>query len=98
MHHEGNCAGQEPEDKRHGDGTDHNHDQLGVGGTTGSGMAVPPTVLVTEVDNGALIVQGRPDGPRMHLTPGQAVALRGELATAFGCAGRGLGDSQGELG
>lgn len=95
MHHEDNRAGQDTEGLRHGDGTDH--DQLGVGGTTGSGVAVPPTVLVTELDNGVLIVQGRPDGPRVSLTPSQAIALRRELATAFGRAGRGLGDGQGEL-
>lgn len=93
MHHEGNRAGQDTEDHCHGDG----HDQLGVAGTTGSGMAVPPTVLVTEMDNGILFLQGRPDGPRVSLTPDQALALRQELATAFRSAGRGLGDGRGGL-
>lgn len=95
MHHDGNRVGQDTEGLRHGDGTDH--DQLGVGGTTGSDVAVPPTVLVTELDNGTLILQGRPDGPRVSLTPGQAIALRRELATAFASAGPRLGDGQGEI-
>lgn len=62
MHHEGNRAGQDTEDRRHGDGNDHDRQQLGIGGNIRSSTAVPPTVLVTEMDNGALIVQGRPDG------------------------------------
>jgi hypothetical protein len=45
---------------------------------------VPPTVLVTELDNGALILQGRPDGPRLYLNPADAIPLRFELARAFG--------------
>jgi hypothetical protein len=38
-------------------------------------MAVPPTVLVTELDNGTLILQGRPDGPRVWLEPDDAAPL-----------------------
>ena len=59
------------------------------------GTAMPPTVLVTEMDTGALVVQGRPDGPRVYLTPVEAVALRRELATAFRNAERELRDGQG---
>lgn len=94
MHHEGNRAGQDTEGLRHGDGTDPDRDQLGVGGDIRSGTAVPPTVLVTEMDNGALILQGRPDGPRVYLTPDQAVGLRRELATAFRSSELGLGDGR----
>jgi hypothetical protein len=55
------------------------------------GVPIPPTVLVTEMDNGTLVLQGRPDGPRVHLSPKDAVPLRRELAAAFvlgdvGCA------------
>jgi hypothetical protein len=95
VYHDSNRAGQDTEDRRHG--TDHDRDQLSVGGDIQSSTVVPPTVLVTEMNNGALILQGRPDGPRVYLTPGQAVGLRGELATAFGSAERGLDDGQGEV-
>jgi hypothetical protein len=46
-------------------------------------MAVPPTVLVTELDNGTLILQGRPDGPRVWLEPDDAAPLKRELVAAF---------------
>ena len=46
-------------------------------------MAVPPTVLVTELDSGTLILQGRPDGPRVWLEPDDAAPLKQELAAAF---------------
>jgi hypothetical protein len=58
-------------------------------------MSMPPTVLVTELDDGTLILQGRPDGPRTHLSPDDAVPLRRELARAFSriyltpCGGQG---------
>ena len=48
-----------------------------------SGLTVPPTVLVTELDNGTLVLQGRPDGPRVWLEPANAESLRRELAAAF---------------
>lgn len=47
-------------------------------------MTVPPTILVTELDNGTLILQGRPDGPRVWLNPDEAVPLKRELVAAFG--------------
>ena len=47
-------------------------------------VTVPPTVLVTELDNGTLILQGRPDGPRVWLSPNEAVPLKRELEAAFG--------------
>jgi hypothetical protein len=58
------------------------------------GTVMPPTVLVTETDTGALIVQGRHDGPRVYLSPGEAVAQRREPATAFRGAERELRDGQ----
>jgi hypothetical protein len=39
---------------------------------------------VTELDNGTLILQGRPDGPRVWLNPEEAVPLKRQLAAAFG--------------
>jgi hypothetical protein len=96
MHHQANRAGQDTEEIHHGDGNDHDRQQLGIGGNIGSGRAVPPTVPVTETDTGALIVQGRPNRPRVYLTPGEAATLRGELAIVFGSAERALRDGQEE--
>jgi hypothetical protein len=39
-------------------------------------------VLVTELNNGTLILQGRPDGPRVSLNPDEAAPLKRELAAA----------------
>jgi hypothetical protein len=97
VHPKGNRAGQGTENTRHADDHDHHRDQHGAGGSSGSGMAVPPTVLVTAMDKGVQILQGRPDGPRVSLTPGRALALRRELAAAFGSAERRLGDGQGDI-
>jgi hypothetical protein len=49
-------------------------------------VTLPPTVLFTELDNGALVVQGRPDGPRVWLSPTDAVNIQvGSLI--FGVSG-----------
>lgn len=57
----------------------------GTGRSIRPGITVPPTVLVTGLDNGTLILQGRPDGPRVWLEPADAGPLRRVLAAAFGC-------------
>ena len=95
--HQGNYVGQVTGDRCHGEGNDHDGQHRGSGGTIGSGVAVPPTVLVTETDTGALIVQGRPEGPRVYLSLGEAAALRRELATAFESAPQRPGDGRGGL-
>ncbi|MGH3780108.1 MAG: hypothetical protein ACRDRO_05600 [Pseudonocardiaceae bacterium] len=59
-------------------------------------MAMSPTFLVTELDNGALIIQGRPDEPRVYLRPVDSMPLRRELAAAFGSAQGTLPHDQGE--
>ena len=82
--HEVNRAGQDTGDRCHGDrheGQHHGSDTIGPG-------VVPPTVLVTETDTGALIVQGRPDGPRVYLSPGEAVPLRRSWQQPSGALGR----------
>lgn len=56
----------------------------GISRTIRPRTAMAPTVLVTELDNGALILQGRPDGPRVYLSRVDAVPFRRELAAAFG--------------
>lgn len=50
---------------------------------TAPGITVPPTVLLTALDNGTLVLQGRPDGPWARLSPADAAPLRRELAAAF---------------
>lgn len=45
-----------------------------------------PAVLVTKLDTGALVIEGRPDGPRAYLDPDDAAPLKQELAAAFECA------------
>jgi hypothetical protein len=55
----------------------------GVGRSIRPSTTVPPTVLMTELDSGALILQGRPDGPRVRLSQADAVPLRRELTAAF---------------
>lgn len=82
MEHEGNRPHRDSEDERQGDEQDG---QLGsrIGIQPKMPILLPPTVLVTELDNGTLIVQGRPDGPRVWLEPDQAVPLKRELAAAF---------------
>jgi hypothetical protein len=82
--HQDHRADHDANDEHHGDEQDQ---QLGarIGGRIDipPGMLMPPTVLVTELDNGALIVQGRPDGPRVWLEPDEAAPLKRELAAAF---------------
>lgn len=96
MHHQRNYTGQVTGDRCHGEGNDHDWQRRSLGATIGSGVVVPPTVLVTETDTGALIVQGRPDGPRVYLSPGKALALRRELTTVFESAPQGPGDGRGD--
>ncbi len=80
-------AGSQGTESRHdGDGTRQRESQALP--NTGRGIrpttTVPPTVLMTELDNGTLILQGRPDGPRVSLNPADTMPLRYELARAFG--------------
>jgi hypothetical protein len=68
----------------------------GISRTIRPRTAVPFTVLVTELDNGALILQGRSDGPRVYLGQADALPLRRELAAAYGRTECPLPDDQDE--
>jgi hypothetical protein len=68
----------------------------GAGRSIRPSTTVPPTVLMTELDNGALILQGRPDGPRVRMSLADAMPLRRELAAAFGRAEPALRNGQSE--
>lgn len=81
MKHQGYRPDRRIDDERHADGQDHQ--ALGIRRDVRLGTAMPPTVLVTQLDNGVLVLQGRPDGPRVRLTPADALPLRRELAVAF---------------
>jgi hypothetical protein len=70
MAYEANRAGQDADGQVLGDGIRPS-------------TALPPTLLVTELDTGELVVQGRPAGPRVRLSPDDALPLRWELAAAF---------------
>ena len=71
VQHEGDRAGQ-------------NHQQLGIGRSIRPGTAVPPTVLVADMGDGSLLLEGWRDGPSAYLCPVDAVPLRRELQRAFG--------------
>lgn len=93
MEHENSGqAGKDTDGFRRGDDSDELPPLPGVGRSIQPGVSMPPTVLSTELANGTLIIQGRPDGPRVHLSPDDAIPLRRELAAAFArddirCAG-----------
>jgi hypothetical protein len=82
MHHQGEHPGQDPNDDRHSG--DHGHRQpYGIGGSIRAGTAVPLTVLVAALYDGALLLHGWRDGPSAYLCPSDAAALRRALAAAF---------------
>ncbi len=83
MEHENNRASRDTDDKFHGNGL-ADQQQPAIKHGIQPSATVPPTVLVTELDNGTLIVQGRPNGPRVWLNPDEAVPLKRELAVVFG--------------
>jgi hypothetical protein len=51
-------------------------------------------VLVADMGDGSLFLQGWRDGPSAHLSPADAVPLRRELAAAFGSAELAVGGDQ----
>lgn len=80
MQHQDDRADHDTNDERRGDGQAPQPD---IRISIRPKSAVPPTVLVTELDNGTLILQGRPDGPCVWLEPDDAAPLKRELAAAF---------------
>ncbi|MGH3927819.1 MAG: hypothetical protein ACRDTT_33965, partial [Pseudonocardiaceae bacterium] len=48
------------------------------------GTAVPSTVLVSDMGDGSLLLEGWRDGPSAYLSPADAVPFRRQLAAAFG--------------
>jgi hypothetical protein len=96
VQHETNRAGREADERCHGNGQ-ADQQQPATEHSIRSGTPMPPTVLVTELDDGTLILQGRPDGPRVLLSPDEAVTLKRELVAAFVSTKQAeAGDDQGE--
>lgn len=81
MHHEGGRAGQDTDHQPHGTGRPT---RLGIGRSLRPGTGVPARVLVADMGDGSLFLQGWRDGPSAHLSPADAVPLRRELAAALG--------------
>lgn len=79
VQHESGLAGRDGDNQRHGD------DQVdqplrGVERSIRLGTAVPPTVLVTNMGDGSLFLKTWRDGPRVYLSPADAVPLRRVLS------------------
>lgn len=71
--HYADGAGRDTEDRHHGNGQAEQLDGTDYDTTT------PPTVL----DNGTLVLQGRPNGLRVYLSPSDTAPLKRELAAVF---------------
>ncbi|MGH3770826.1 MAG: hypothetical protein ACRDRW_05430 [Pseudonocardiaceae bacterium] len=56
----------------------------GIGYCIRPGTAVPPTVLVADMGDGALFLQGWRAGPSAYVCAADATPLREALAAAFG--------------
>ncbi|MGH3828451.1 MAG: hypothetical protein ACRDQX_14970 [Pseudonocardiaceae bacterium] len=56
----------------------------GIGYCIRPGTAVPPTVLVANMDGGALFLQGWRVGPSAYVCAADSAPLREALAAAFG--------------
>lgn len=56
----------------------------GIGYCIRPGTAVPPTVLVADMGDGAFLLQGWGVGPNAYVCAADAVPLREALAAAFG--------------
>lgn len=78
-----NEAGQGTDDFRHNDGVGQQV-QHGIGRSIRPGSPVPATVLIAEMDNGGLLLQGWRAGPSAYLTAEEAMPLRQALEAAFG--------------
>lgn len=77
MEHQGIQPHHNTDDQR------QNKQQHGIGRNIRPSTAVPPTVLVADMGDGPLFLQGRRDGPSAYLSLADAVALRQELTADF---------------
>lgn len=84
MEQDGSRAAQATDDVHDGDGQDQQ--QHGIKRSIRPGTVAPPTVLVADMGDGSLLLEGWPDGPSAYLSPSDALPLRRELTRAFGSA------------
>ena len=78
MQHEVGSGGRDTDHQR------HSTRQPGIEHSIRPGTAVPPTVLIADMYDGGLFLQGWREGPNTYLTSSDAISLRRELAAAFG--------------
>lgn len=74
----------EPTEFRHCDDYGQSPASPGIGRSIRPGTAAPPTVLISEMGDGALYLAGWRAGPSAYLVAADATGLRQELARAFG--------------
>jgi hypothetical protein len=77
VHHEGGHAGQDTDDQCPDNGWPA---QRGIGRSLRPGTGVPRRVLVADMGDGSLFLQGWRDGPSAHLNPSR----RGAAAAGAG--------------
>jgi hypothetical protein len=77
MQHEGGPGGRDTNHQR------HSTRQPGIEHSIRPDTAVPPTVLIADMCDGSLFLQGWREGPNAYLTSSDDIPLRRELA-AFG--------------
>lgn len=90
MEHESGLTGRGTDGVRHGDQNGQQEHSIRPG------TAVPATVLVADMGDGSLFLQGWRDGPSAHLSRVDAMPLRRELIAAFGSTKSALRGHQGE--
>ncbi|MGH3899627.1 MAG: hypothetical protein ACRDTA_15570 [Pseudonocardiaceae bacterium] len=83
MEHERIQPRQNTADLHLGDDQDQQQ-QFGIIRSIRPGTALPTTVLLTDMGDGALFLQGWRDGPSAYLSPSDAVPLRRQWAGDFG--------------
>ncbi len=67
----------------------------GAGRSIRPGTAVPSRVLVSDMGDSSLLLEGWREGPRAYLSPADALPLRRQLTVAFGSPQRTPSTSQG---
>jgi hypothetical protein len=94
VYHQRNQVGQDTDDGRQSDPQDREHH--GIGRRIRLEIAVPDTVLVAHLCDGALLLHGWRDGPSADLGPFDAIPRRCELAAPCGAAQPARGSSAGD--
>ncbi|MGH3695946.1 MAG: hypothetical protein ACRDRX_18465 [Pseudonocardiaceae bacterium] len=70
----------------------------GAGRSIRPGTAVPSAVLVSDMGDGSLLLEGWREGPSAYLSPADALTLRRQLAVAFESPPRTPSSGRGDIG